>query len=184
MVSTTTEDVGGPEELLPQHEPGQGVGERHRAQTQGPVGVGDDASVEPEIAADDEIETRCRAVFEIGQPVGELLAGARPPALVERHRRPAGFEDPGKGAGFFAQRATRVVSAAPRHGSDHPILRRPPLGDPTSIGLHLIVAGGGAATPDPDDPDLHRSAVGGTGWSIPRAASSILGASPQRASSA
>ena len=181
MVTPTTENVSRSKELLPDHQSGDLVRQGHRAQRQSHRGPGREITIESKIAADDEIEARGRPIFPFTEHSGKSLARQPPTAFVEDHEGPSRFERPFERPRFLSKDPTGIVAATARDRFQDSVLGWPTLLNPSAIRLNLFVECACAAATKPENADPHRLA-GAAGSSIPRAASSIRGASPQRLS--
>ena len=137
--------------------------------------------IEPEVAADDKIKTGGRPVFEVTEQPSKGLARQSPTVLCEDHEAPPRVKRLLQHPRFLAENPPGITAATARYRFQDPIFGRPTLLNPLAIGLDLLVERAHAMTAEPEKAGFHFSA-GADGSSIPRAASSSRGASPQRLS--
>ena len=183
VVRPAAENVRRSKELLPKHQPGDLVRQGHRAQGQFHRCPRREFTVDPEIASDDEIETRRRSFLVVIQETSKVLTRHSLTGFVENDQRPPGSSE---------RSSTLASSRRALRGSSE----RPPetgLSTRSSAGQRCwtrrrYVSTCSSKPPTPRRPNhttrvfTYRRAES-AGSSIPRAASSSLGASPQRLSS-
>jgi len=149
MVTATTENVRRSEELLPKHQSGDLVRQRHGAHGQFCRCPRRKLTVDPEITADDEIKTRFRPVLTVAEESSEPLTRQSLTGLIEYDQCPSRFEPTVEHPRFLTQNLARVVGAAAGHRFQDSIFRRPTLLDPPTIDLHLFIETTGATTAEP-----------------------------------
>jgi hypothetical protein len=116
VIRTTSEEVGGSEQLLPQQEPGQEVGHGHRPQRQPLIGLSEEIAIEAEVAADGKKDALDTLVRMLLQPPREGLAGGGPAPLVESHDPPTGLVKAHQRFGLDPQNALGIFVAPTGRG--------------------------------------------------------------------
>jgi hypothetical protein len=157
VVSTTIQDLCGPEELLPQHKPRQLVGKSHRAERQSDVRRPSKPGIQTEIASEDERESGDAGILQIAEHPRKPLAVHRVTTFIERHHAPPVREPALHHGCLGSQYFRRITVSAGGNRPQREIDSRPSSIHLAAVAFDLILVWACRRTPEPQNLELQAS---------------------------